>query len=214
MHLPLVPCVCGLAAILVVPAAAQHTLTARTFEPSLPAVAPAPEPPVPEWWRGGGPRIRRTDERIALAVRNGVERSSVVRALVDAIESSAVVVYASVDPGMVNGLSGRLTFMGIGGGYRYVRITLHPELNQELMIISLAHELQHVLEVIQHPEVTSEPALTGLYQRIGHSNRVSGRIGWETDAAQDVAAAVRRELRLGTAAMLARRETGRDDARR
>ena len=55
MHLPLVPCVCGLAALLAAPAAAQHTLTARTFEPSLPAIAPAPEPPVLEWWRVGGP---------------------------------------------------------------------------------------------------------------------------------------------------------------
>jgi hypothetical protein len=143
-----------------------------------------------------------------------MERSSVVRALVDTIEASDVVVYASVDSAMMKGLSGRLTFMGTGGGYRYVRITLHPELNQELLITSLAHELQHVLEVIQHPEVTSEAALTELYQRIGHSNLASGRIGWETDAAQDVAAAVRRELRLGTAAMLARREIERNDARR
>ena len=214
MHLPLVPCVCGLAALLAVPLAAQHTLPARAFEPSLPAIAPAPEPPVLEWWRGGGPRLRRTDDRIAIAIRNGLERSSVVRALVDAIESSDVVVYAGVDPRMVKGLAGRLTFMGTGGGYRYVRVALHPELDQTLMVTALAHELQHVLEVIQHPEVTSELALTELYKRIGNSNRASGTIGWETDAAQRVSTDVRRELLLGTSAMLARRDPGHHDSRR
>jgi hypothetical protein len=103
--------------------------------------------------------------------------------------------------------------MGSGGGYRYVRVALHPELNQDLMIAGLAHELQHVLEVIQNPEVTSEPALTALYQRIGRSNRTSGSIGWETEEARSVATRVRRELLGHSGAMLARGEPPRTEPR-
>lgn len=214
MRLSHVPGICSLAALLVVPVSAQHNLPARTFEPALPAVAPAPDPPVSEWWRNGGPRLRLTDERAEVALRNGLERSSLVRALVARIEAADVVVYVGIDPRMVKGLSGRLTFVGHAGRFRYLRVMLNPELGVDQITAALAHELQHVVEVVDHPEVTSEPGLTALYRRIGHSNRASGSLGWETDAAQDMGMEVRRELNIGTAAMLARRETLRGESRR
>jgi len=214
MRLPLVPCVAAMAFLLVVPAFGQHNLPARTFEPSLPAPAPTPVPPVVEWWRLGGPRIRSTDSRVASALRNGLERSSVLRRLVDTIDSNDVVVYTGVDQRMGDGLSGRLTFMGVGGGYRYVRVALHAELKPSLMIAALAHELQHVVEVVEHPEVTSEAALTSLYKRIGHSNMASGSLGWETDAAHDIGLVVQHELLTGSAAMVASGDPPRNEPRR
>ncbi len=214
MRLPLVPCVAAMAALLAVPVFGQHALPVRTFEPSLPAVAPTPVPPIVEWWRRGGPRIRSTDSRVASALRSGLERSSVLRGLVDTIESNDVVVYTGVDQRMADELSGRLTFMGVGGGYRYVRVSVHPELKPSLMIAALAHELQHVVEVVEHPEVTSEAALTSLYKRIGHSNMASGRIGWETDAAHDIGLVVQHELLAGSAAMVASGEAPRHEPRR
>lgn len=212
MRLPLVPCLCGTALLLAVPASGQHALPARTFEPSLPAVAPVPVPTQPEWWRNGGPRIRPTDARVEIALRNGLERSSLVRGLVETVESGDVVVYVGLDYRM-KGLSGRLTFIGGAGRYRYLRVMLNPELTGDLSITALAHELQHVVEVLEHQEVSSESALTQLYRQIGHSNRAAGTPGWETDAALDIGYSVRRELVLGTATMLARREAARSEPR-
>lgn len=213
MRLTLVPCVCGVAALLAAPVTAQHALPARTFEPTLPAVAPTPAPPTQEWWRNGGPRLRQTDDRVRVALRDGLARSSLVRGLVQRIEAGDVFVYVGIDPRMVKGLHGRLVFAGSAGTYRYVRVTLNPELGGEQLIAALAHELQHAVEVIEHPEVGSERALEGLYQRIGQSNRAGGTPGWETTAAVDMGYDVRRELNIGTAAALARRESARRESR-
>jgi hypothetical protein len=213
MRLLLVPCICGMAALLAAPVTAQPALPARTFDLSLPAVAPTPAPPTVEWWRNGGPRLRETDVRISVAVRNGLQRSSLLRGLADRIEASNVVVYMGIDPRMPNGLAGRLTFVAQAGRYRYLRAMLNPELSGDKLISAIAHELQHVIEVIDHPEVDSEAALSTLYRRIGHSNRAGGVLGWESSAAQDMGAEVRRELNIGEAAALARREAARREVR-
>ncbi len=205
MRLTLVPVIGGLMALLALPVHAQHPLPARTFEPSLPIIAPLPAPPVTEWWRNGGPRIRPRDQRATTALRVGSERSSVFRGLLHAIDQGDVFVYVAVDPQMGRGLMGRLTFAGSAGKYRYLRVMLNPELGTDVMVATLAHELRHVLEVLEHPEVVSETTLGALYSRIGHSNRAGGVPGFETDAALDTGMEVRRELTLGTAAALARR---------
>jgi hypothetical protein len=206
MRLSLIPLSCGVVALLAAPAAGQPRLPARAFEPSL-AVAPQAPVPVVEWWRSGGPRIRLADERAASLLRTGMERSRLLRSLVDRIDAANVVVYLGLDPLMDPGLAGRLTFMGDGGAYRYVRVALNPRRVSEIvMIAALAHELQHVVEVIEHPEVTSESALKTLYQRIGQSTRTGGIPGWETAAARQLSREVRLELTTGAVGAMARQE--------
>jgi len=217
MRLPLVTWIGGAAALLAAPATAQHALPARTFEASLPAAAQSPAPPVTEWWRGGGPRLRPTDQRAANSLRSGLERSGRVRALAHQVETSDVFVYVGVDARMEDGLAGRLTFVGHGHEYRYLRVALSPRLGNDVMIAALAHELQHVVEVIEHPEVTSDQQLKLLYERIGVTSRVGSIQGWETRAAQEITYEVRRELTSGVPSSLVRQETlkapskGQDD---
>lgn len=205
MRLSLIPWTCGVVALLAAPAAGQHRLPARAFEPSL-AVAPPAPVPVTEWWRSGGPRIRPSDQRTELLLRSGIERSQLLRGLVDRIDAADVVVYLGLDAHLDNGLAGRLTFMGTGGTYRYVRVALNPRMTGDVMIASLAHELQHVTEVIEHPDVTSEKTLKQLYERIGQSTRTGSIPGWETAAARALTYEVRRELTTGAVAAVARRE--------
>lgn len=209
MRLSLIPWTCGVAALVATPAFSQHRLPARPFEFALTAAAPSAAPLAPEWWRRGGPRIRPQDPRATALLRNGVERSAHVRALIDTIDVADVVVYMDVERGMDTSLAGRLTFIGKGGAYRYVRVSINASLNGDFMIASLAHELQHVVEVIEHPEVTSEATLKRLYQRIGLSNRATGTEGWETRAAQEMTREVRRELSSAAVASVARRESPR-----
>ena len=116
MRLLLVPVFGGVAALLAAPTAAQPALPARVFEPSLAAVAPDPAPPVTEWWRTGGPRIRPTDRRGHRHLQRGRRAiRTPACAGVDRVESSDVFVYVGMDPRMADGLAGVLTFVGHAG---------------------------------------------------------------------------------------------------
>jgi hypothetical protein len=207
MRLPALLCVIGIFTVFVPSAGAQASLPARSFQLSLPSVTPGAAPPVVEWWRDGGPRIRPSDKRVSDLLAMGMERSPLVRGLVNTIESGQVIVYIGMNPLMQRGLAGCVTFVSDAGRFRYLRAMLNPDLTTEQVIAALAHELHHVTEIMAHPDVRSESALASLYRRIGNENRRSARSGWETDAAQQVGSDVRRELKEhAAAATIARRE--------
>ncbi len=131
----------------------------------------------------------------------------------DQIDAGNTVVYLGLDPMMKKkGLAGRLTFAGSAGHYRYLRALINPDLPSEQIIASIGHELHHALEVIANPGVRTENDLRELYKRIGRENRAMPGSGWETEAAQQVGDDVRRELFLGRANTVARREAERKGA--
>jgi hypothetical protein len=80
------------------------------------------------------------------------------------------------------------------GGYRYVRASISTDLLFDQMIATVAHELQHAVEVIGDETVKDEKSLAALYKRIGRQNHQSSTSGWETVAAQETGWQVRREL--------------------
>jgi hypothetical protein len=88
--------------------------------------------------------------------------------------------------------------------YRFVRVVLNAARPVDQILMALGHELQHAIEVMEAPEVVDEPSLLALYQRIGTETRVSGRQGWETEAAFQAGLDVRREL-VASVTLLARR---------
>ena len=53
------------------------------------------------------------------------------------------------------------------GGFRYLRAAISTDLSSDQIIASLAHELQHVVEVIEDSNVVDERSLVALYKRIG-----------------------------------------------
>ena len=132
----------------------------------------------------GGPRaiVLRTDAR------------PTVRELIDRVEDSNVIVYVGVSPLLKSTLAGRVTWMTQAGDYRYLRITVSTDLTFDQAIASLAHELQHVVEVIDDPGVVDERTLVALYKRIGHPSRAAASAAWETVAAQEAGTRARREL--------------------
>lgn len=144
--------------------------------------------------RAGGPRLRPQDSRTAKFIDLGFKRSATMRALIDRIEASNVIVYVRINPMMRPQLSGALTFVTTSGGFRYVRAMINADQAPDLMIATLAHEFQHVVEVIDNPSVVDEQTLVSLYQRIGVANTQRAIPGWETAAAQAMGAQVRREL--------------------
>jgi len=76
---------------------------------------------------------------------------------------------------------GALHYIGTGHGYRYVQIILFPFARRNEQIATLAHELQHAMEIAADPSVRDQASLRELYRRIG--DEVEDNI-FETDLAR------------------------------
>lgn len=138
--------------------------------------------------------VRPQEERVTRLLRDGAARSATLRSLVDRIEGSDVIVYLELNPRMKSNLNGMLTWMTRAGNVRYLRASISSHLGADQMIATIAHELQHVLEVTEDNSVHDESSLVALYRRIGRQNGTSSPSRWETVAAQQTGFQVRREL--------------------
>ena len=152
-------------------------------------------------WRKA--RIRPQDPRLADLLRAGVARSATFRAIVNRLEAGKMIVYVSLSPTMRSSLAGKLTWITEAGGFRYVRATINTEQSGDQMIATLAHELQHALEVSDDVSVVDQRSLLGLYRRIGRPSYSGINAAWETVAAQQTGFQVRRELIASAAAAAA-----------
>lgn len=167
----------------------RRTMNALFVAAYLLIATQEPLPAATEW-----SRLRITDNRTAGLVRLGVEQSAILRALIAEVEGGDVMVYVDSDPGLPGRQAGRMILLGEAGGRRYVHVAIRRTLLGPQFIAALAHEMQHVREVIAHPDVRDGVTLTRLYRRIGDERKVRGNTAWETDAARRVTHDVRREL--------------------
>jgi hypothetical protein len=137
------------------------------------------------------PHLRTSSAFLSSMIADAREHSHTFLTLAEALEASDVIVYFEATPYMDARFRGRVHFMGASGGYRYLRIQVRTALNRYDIIASIAHEMQHAVEIADHPEVISEGSLAELYRRIGDEH------DWcmfETDAAQQAGRAVRAEI--------------------
>src|SRR5919201_502496 len=140
-------------------------------------------------------RVRTMDAAIADALQDGVRRSKTFMSLIERIEGSDGIVF--IFPGgfrrmdrdirLRAGMSHEVTR---ANQYRVIRVTVETGLGDNTLVL-LAHELRHVLEVLDDPRATDLPSVTALYERIGFKVR-EGQ--YETMAAHQAEAQVRREL--------------------
>lgn len=137
------------------------------------------------------PRIRTANPQLEFLIREGREHSPTFAAMAAAVDASNVIVYFEAVPLMETQLRGCVHFMGASGGYRYVRAQIKTAMHKYDVLGSIAHELQHVIEISQHPEVQSEKTLEDLYRRIGDEYQWRA---FETDRARVAGKAVRAEV--------------------
>jgi hypothetical protein len=143
------------------------------------------------------PRIRPYDGRVAAILVDGLRRSPTLRRMVDRIEKGDVIVYLEIRPSLQKEhLSGLLTWLAATPTFRYVRVSVNPELPRNAAIASLGHELQHVLEVVGEPSIVDSTSLEAFYQQHGISMRRQTN-GWDSLRARDVGEEVRRDLNGG-----------------
>ena len=158
--------------------------------PSSP-VAAADDAPKPTPSRV--PRVRPNDSRSAALLLQGIQRSDTLREIVERLEQSDVIVYLVMQPSLKRSLAGTLTWVTGTKSFRYVRISLNPELSSDALISVIGHELQHALEVSDAPSIVDTASLQAYYEKNGlttpsHAN------GWDTLAARVTGEEVRREL--------------------
>lgn len=139
-------------------------------------------------------RLRPQDPRLAQLLRAGVARSSTFRSLVNRLEAGRVIVYISLSQRLHSSLAGKLTWMTSAGHFRYLKATLNADQSANQLIATLAHELQHVIEVSEDSGVVDQRSLLALYRRIGRPSVPGSTASWETEAARDMGYQVRREL--------------------
>ena len=144
---------------------------------------------------GSDPRahVRPTTPAVASLIGRAMEASATFRGIVETIEASDTYVY------VMEGTCGhgvRACFSGIteAGPLRIMRVSVTLSAGQRdwYLMGSIAHELYHTVEAIQHPNVRSTAAQYFLYERIGFHGTAHSQ---ETIEAMDAGNAVRAEVR-------------------
>src|SRR4029450_6688094 len=139
--------------------------------------------------------LRSSDVATQLALTVCYNHSLTCRQLLEEIDSSSTVVYLSrgqCRPGVGGSC---LRFSAASPDARYLHIVLEKGLSGDYLLKLLAHELQHVVEVVRAPEVVDISSFRLLYQRIGFFLRGLGRQeDWETEEAQRIALVVSKEV--------------------
>jgi hypothetical protein len=145
------------------------------------------------------PAVRTTNARLATLIREGVRFSPTFQSLADRLSNSDLIVYVDADSFAPEGLDGRLTFVASAPGVRYVRIRVvhYPDAARQIAIIG--HELQHAVEIADHPAIVDEASLGREYARIGYSHNglMLRRQAFDTEAAVKTGQRVFRELTTG-----------------
>ena len=132
---------------------------------------------------------RPLDPIAADTFARAVEGSAVVRALVERLEASNVIVHIETVTQMPAGIGGMTRFVTSRGGYRYLRISLGATLTVRLRAAILGHELKHACEVADSSAADVE-GLRRLFENEGHRD---GRY-FDTSAAIAIERSVLLEL--------------------
>jgi hypothetical protein len=134
--------------------------------------------------------VRAVSALAGQVIEQARARSATVRALLDELAASDVLVYVDFqfDPPVARGTTTLVTASAHG---RYLRIAVDVLLSPPDRLGVLAHELQHAVEIARDSSVRDDAALRALYKRIGWA---VGRASFETQAAVDTERRARRDL--------------------
>jgi hypothetical protein len=136
--------------------------------------------------------IRTVDRQLMDAVHRGVTRSPTFKQLVDRLLDSDVIAYLERGDSLPHGIGGDVTFIAVGGEWRYIRVRIGREMSRDQRIAMLGHEMRHVVEIAEAPAVVGAASLSKLY---GHPVvRSAGRDQYESRQAVAAQTQVAREL--------------------
>lgn len=149
---------------------------------------------------GTASAIRSPDALVRSLLIEGCRQSPTLRQLADAIGRTDGVVYITIGACPLRTLRGCLLHViHDTGNARYLWIRLRANADSRELVGTMAHELQHALEVLARNNVRSQRDLLDFYHSFesrayGGTTSAGPYRTYETSAAIDVAAAVRAEL--------------------
>lgn len=132
--------------------------------------------------------------------------SSTVRALLARIERSDLVVYVRCVSFKPAAFAGRLLFVTAAGAHRYLMIEIRSPEQWHTQATTMAHELQHAVEIADAPWVRTDRQMAQHYRLTGIAVAAQP-LTFDTEAARQVEWRVHRELAAtqSAAVLLARR---------
>lgn len=111
--------------------------------------------------------VRTTDVHVRDLVREAVDTSPSFRTLVARLVRSDLIVYVMCERVMPPHVEGQITFITAAGGVRSLAIRVRWGLLPRRYAATIAHELQHAVEIADAPWVVDEETLAREYERIG-----------------------------------------------
>jgi hypothetical protein len=137
--------------------------------------------------------VRSDQAEIRASLRAGYQQSATFKALLDELESLPGIVYILETP-FTNGLDGALLHKVAGPrDMPVLRVLIKTNLGSAYRIGILAHELQHVREVLRAGAATTPESITRLFKSLSEPGSSSAP-HFETTAARELAAVVIKEL--------------------
>jgi hypothetical protein len=141
-------------------------------------------------------RMRTDSKDLRLLISSGLQRSPTLRAIVDRLEASDVIVEVQCGQFKSVLLAGRTLLLSARPSVRYVLVEIACPMGDAAALEILGHELRHALEIASAPWVVDAPSVEKLYSQIGFSNCVNrgGFREFETADAIEAGERVHHEL--------------------
>ena len=140
--------------------------------------------------------VRSEQAPVRQWLTEGYERSPTFKSLVDEIDRLPGIVYSEATTRVPSGLDAALLHTVAGSRkLPMLRVVVRFSLSRTIGIATLAHELQHVAEVLRAGQTADSSAMTALFRAIDETHGV-GSGQFETQEAREVAVRVRDELRV------------------
>jgi len=144
---------------------------------------------------GAAPRVR-PDRSLRPIVEESARRSPSIRALIDRLEATDVIVYVRMRVFNGSSLEGHVGLLATtASGQRFLMIELACGRPGVTMMATLAHELYHALEIALEPSIVDARTLAAYYRHHGvETGGIAGQLTFETEAAEQAGHQARREL--------------------
>ena len=146
-------------------------------------------------------RLKPADGEMRRLILDGYARSALFRELVDELQRSNAIVVIQFGQCAKGRFRSCVTNVDGDGRQRHVRVKINTRTTDDRLVATIAHELQHAVEILRDPAVTDARSALGLYRQIGKGRcqeglsdecetetalRIESRVLQELHEAQDV----------------------------
>jgi hypothetical protein len=126
----------------------------------------APRPPTAEDALGRFTRVRSRQPYTTTLLQKLYDRSPTVRALIDRIQQSNATVVVQLGTCKAGRFRGCVVNVTGSVTARHIWIMVDAHANQNSLLATIAHELQHAVEIVEHPDVFDVAGVVQLYRRL------------------------------------------------